>query len=87
MKPFTPKTLSSAMTLFTGLGYLVSIPISTAVGRRPIFVTSAVVTALSTIWAGFSGNYYELLAAVCFQALAVGTAIGMVIAQALRMLK
>ncbi|RKL05204.1 hypothetical protein BFJ68_g10694 [Fusarium oxysporum] len=36
MGPFGVQSLSSAMTLFTGVGYLIGIPLSTAVGRRPI---------------------------------------------------
>jgi MFS family permease len=70
--------LSSAITLFTGFGYLISIPLSTAIGRRPVFVGAAITVTLSTLWAGFGGSFYQLLAAVSFQGLAAGSATGMV---------
>ncbi|KAH6892416.1 major facilitator superfamily domain-containing protein [Thelonectria olida] len=77
MGPFSVSTLSSAMTLFMGFGYLFSIPISTAVGRRPVFLTGAAITTISTLWAGLSGSFVQLLVAICLQAIAVGTAISM----------
>jgi MFS family permease len=78
MGPFSVQSLSSAMTLFTGVGYLIGIPLSTAVGRRPIVVGAAVVTTLSTLWAGYAGSFLQLIAALSFQALAAGSATGMV---------
>ena len=78
MGPFEVQSLSSAMTLFTGLGYLIGIPLSTAVGRRPIVVSAAVLTTLSTIWAGYAGSFCQLLAALSLQGLAAGSATGMV---------
>ncbi|KAF4502496.1 mfs general substrate transporter [Fusarium agapanthi] len=79
MGPFGVQSLSSAMTLFTGVGYLIGIPLSTAVGRRPIVVGAAVVTTLSTLWAGYAGSFCQLIAAVSLQALAAGSATGMCI--------
>jgi MFS family permease len=78
MGPFGVQSLSSAMTLFTGVGYLIGIPLSTAVGRRPIVVAAAVVTTLSTLWAGYAGSFLQLIVALSFQALAAGSATGMV---------
>lgn len=78
MGPFGVQSLSSAMTLFTGVGYLIGIPLSTAVGRRPIVVGAAVVTTLSTLWAGYAGSFLQLIAALSLQALAAGSATGMV---------
>ncbi|KAF5657143.1 mfs general substrate transporter [Fusarium heterosporum] len=75
--PFGLESLSSSMTLFTGVGFLISIPLSTALGRRPVFVSAAVITALSTMWAGYAGDFYQLLAAVSLQALAAGLATSM----------
>ncbi|KAM0347619.1 hypothetical protein ACHAPU_004632 [Fusarium lateritium] len=75
--PLGVDSLSSAMTLLTGVGYLISIPLSIAVGRRPVFVGAAALTTLSTMWAGYAGNFHQLLAAVSFQALAAGSATGM----------
>ncbi|KAL7765145.1 hypothetical protein ACKLNR_003061 [Fusarium oxysporum f. sp. zingiberi] len=79
MGPFGVQSLSSAMTLFTGVGYLIGIPLSTAVGRRPIVVGAAVVTTLSTLWAGYAGSFLQLIAALSLQALAAGSATGMFI--------
>lgn len=66
------------MTLFTGLGFLIGIPLSTAVGRRPVIVVAAVITFLSTMWAGHIEDFIELLLCVCLQGLAAGSATGMV---------
>ncbi|KAH7144123.1 major facilitator superfamily domain-containing protein [Dactylonectria estremocensis] len=77
IKPFSVSSLSSAMTLFTGLGYLLSIPISTSVGRRPVFLAAAAISTISTLWAGLSGDFVQLLIAICLQAIAVGSAISM----------
>lgn len=78
LSPFSIESFSSAITLFTGFGYLISIPLSTAVGRRPVFVSAAITATLSTLWAGFGGSFYQLLAAASFQGLAAGSATGMV---------
>ncbi|KAF5022847.1 hypothetical protein F66182_5080 [Fusarium sp. NRRL 66182] len=77
MNPFNLRSMSSAMTLFTGIGYLIAIPMSTAVGRRPVLVGASVVTVLSTFWAGHIESYLELLASFAFQALAAGASISM----------
>ncbi|RBR07918.1 hypothetical protein FVER53590_07655 [Fusarium verticillioides] len=79
MGPFSVQSLSSAMTLFTGVGFLIGIPLSTAVGRRPIVVGASVVTVLSTLWAGYAGSFLQLIAALSFQALAAGSATGVFI--------
>lgn len=78
MGPFSVSTLSSAMTLFVGFGYLIAIPISTAVGRRPVFLAGTALTTISTLWAGLSGSFIQLLVAICLQAISVGIAISMV---------
>ncbi|KAM0495325.1 hypothetical protein ACHAP8_008172 [Fusarium lateritium] len=77
--PFGVESLSSAMTLFTGFGFLIGIPLSTAIGRRPVLVSAAVITVLSTLWAGYVEEFIELLASVCLQGLAAGSATGMII--------
>ncbi|KAH7114176.1 major facilitator superfamily domain-containing protein [Dactylonectria estremocensis] len=77
--PFSVQTLSSAMTLFVGIGYLVGIPLSTAVGRRPVLLGSALLTTGSTFWAGVAGNFPQLLIAIGLQGLACGGATGMFI--------
>lgn len=78
MGPFGIQTLSSAMTLFTGFGYLLAIPLSTGVGRRPVFLGAAFITTTSTLWAGMAGGFTQLLTALCLQALAAGAAVSMV---------
>ncbi|KAH7000572.1 major facilitator superfamily domain-containing protein [Ilyonectria destructans] len=77
MGPFGIQTLSSAMTLFTGFGYLLAIPLSTGVGRRPVFLGAAFITTTSTLWAGMAGGFTQLLTALCLQALAAGAAVSM----------
>jgi hypothetical protein len=47
-------------------------------GRRPVFVGAAMIATLSTLWAGYVGSFYQLLAAVSFQGLAAGSVTGMV---------
>lgn len=66
------------MTLFGGLGFLFGIPLSTALGRRPVLLCAAITTIMSTFWAGAAGSFDELVIALGFQALAFGTSIGMV---------
>ncbi|KAF4976359.1 hypothetical protein FZEAL_6957 [Fusarium zealandicum] len=75
--PFSIESLSSAMTLFTGLGYIVGIPLSLAVGRRPVILGASVVTSAATLWAGNAGDFYQLLIALSIQALACGVSVGL----------
>ncbi|KAJ4014135.1 hypothetical protein NW752_005855 [Fusarium irregulare] len=77
--PFGVESLSSAMTLFHGLGILIGIPLSKALGRRPVVVIAAVITCLSILWAGLAGTFAELLVSVSFQALAAGFVTGMIV--------
>ncbi|KAH7175258.1 major facilitator superfamily domain-containing protein [Dactylonectria macrodidyma] len=76
MGSFGVQTLSSAMTLFSGVGHLFGILLSTGLGRRPVFLGAALVTSISTLWAGFAGDFNQLLIALSLQALAAGVAIG-----------
>lgn len=66
------------MTLSVGLGYLICIPLATAVGRRPVIIASASITAAGTLWAGFAGGFHQLLVALALQGFGVGSAISMV---------
>ncbi|KAF2009453.1 major facilitator superfamily transporter [Aaosphaeria arxii CBS 175.79] len=43
-------------TLFMGLGNLFSMPLSVAIGRRPVFLASLVLLLASSIWCACSGN-------------------------------
>jgi MFS family permease len=66
------------MTLFTSLGYLVAIPVSIAVGRRPVVLFTAALMALMVLWGGLAGDFGQLMVATCFQGISVGSALGMV---------
>ncbi|CZR66403.1 uncharacterized protein PAC_16304 [Phialocephala subalpina] len=71
-KPFPLTALQSAPTLFMGLGAFLWIPMSLALGRRPVFLICTVLLTLSTTWASVASNFYQLLIAVCLQGLAEG---------------
>ncbi|KAI4601331.1 hypothetical protein KJ359_012522 [Pestalotiopsis sp. 9143b] len=75
--PLSISSLSSALTLGVGIGYLVNIPLATAIGRRPVVIMSALITAISTLAAALAGTFVELLIALGFQGFAVGGTIGM----------
>ncbi|KAH6661198.1 major facilitator superfamily domain-containing protein [Truncatella angustata] len=75
--PFSVAALPSTMTLFMAVGYLVNIPLSTAIGRRPVVIMSAAIAAASTLWAGFAGSFAQLLVAFALQGFAVAGAISM----------
>ncbi|KAL2208569.1 MFS general substrate transporter [Sarocladium strictum] len=76
-KLFTVKSLNSAMTLFTSIGYLIAIPCSIAVGRRPVVLVTAALMSLMVLWGGLAGDFWQLMVATCFQGLSVGSALGM----------
>ncbi|KUJ09727.1 major facilitator superfamily transporter [Mollisia scopiformis] len=71
-KPFPLTALLSAPTLFMGFGAFLWIPLTLALGRRPVFLLCTVLLTLSTIWAGIAGSFYQMLAATCLQGLAEG---------------
>ncbi|ETS83700.1 hypothetical protein PFICI_05576 [Pestalotiopsis fici W106-1] len=75
--PLSISSLSSALTLGVGIGYLVNIPLATAIGRRPVVIMSALITAIATLAAGLAGSFLQLLVALAFQGFAVGGTIGM----------
>ncbi|KAI9147202.1 putative endo-beta-1,4-glucanase D [Paramyrothecium foliicola] len=77
--PVNTNSLSTIMNICTGFGYFIAIPLSTAIGRRPVFFGAATLTIASTLWAGLCGSFDQLRAAVAFQALAAGAAITMCI--------
>ncbi|PVH79004.1 major facilitator superfamily transporter [Cadophora sp. DSE1049] len=67
-----PESIVSAPKLFMGLGALIWIPLSLAVGRRPVFLLCTVILFLSSALAGFASNFGQLLVAACFIGLAQG---------------
>src|SRR6266498_873754 len=72
MRPFHLDVLVSGPTLFMGIGAFLWIPLSLAVGRRPVFLLCNVILLLSTAWAWAAGSFYQLLVAACLQGLAMG---------------
>ncbi|KAH6693361.1 major facilitator superfamily transporter [Leptodontidium sp. MPI-SDFR-AT-0119] len=73
-KPFGLTILLSAPTLCMGIGAFIWIPLSLAVGRRPVLLLGSLMLLLATLWAGVSKTFFSLLAAQCFQGLAAGAA-------------
>jgi MFS family permease len=61
-----------------GIGAFLWIPLSLAIGRRPVFLLGTIIMLLATFWAGLAGSFYQLLAAVCLQGLAEGVNTSMV---------
>jgi MFS family permease len=61
-----------------GIGAFLWIPLSLAIGRRPVFLLGTMIMLLATLWAGIAGNFYQLLIAVCLQGLAEGVNTSMV---------
>jgi MFS family permease len=57
-----------------GIGAFVWVPLSLAIGRRPVFLLCAAILLLGTVWAAIAGSFYQLLAAICLQGLAEGLA-------------
>lgn len=68
--PLRIDLLSSVPSLFWGIGALIWVPLSMAIGRRPVFIFCSILLALSTAMAGFSRNFRTHLAARCFQGFA-----------------
>lgn len=55
-----------------GIGAFLWIPLSLAIGRRPVLLLASLVVLVSTICAGVERNFYLLLVALCFQGLGAG---------------
>ncbi|KAM0285350.1 hypothetical protein ACHAQH_001539 [Verticillium albo-atrum] len=79
LKPFGIRSLRSAMTFSAGMGYIVAIPISTATGRRPAVLVASATIALMTLWAAMARDFYQLMAATCFQGIAGGATFALAI--------
>lgn len=61
-------------SLFIGLGNLITVPLSHAVGRRPVFLLSTFVFVLASVWAGLSTSLRSHIAARAIISLAAGSA-------------
>lgn len=70
--PFGIDVLLSAPTLFMGIGAFIWIPLTLAIGRRPVFLLATIVITIGTLWAGLTKDFHALLTAVCLIGLAEG---------------
>lgn len=78
MAPFSVETLSGSPTLMMGLSFFFWIPMSVAFGRRPLIILSSVMMSVGSLWAGFTNDYHQLLAAICLTGLAGGATLSTV---------
>ncbi|KAF2646222.1 MFS general substrate transporter [Massarina eburnea CBS 473.64] len=74
-KPWTVETLVTAPTLFMGIGAFIWVPLSLALGRRPVFLLAALVNFLATLSAGYAETFNQLLLCICFLGLGEGFAL------------
>ncbi|KAI3396085.1 hypothetical protein diail_502 [Diaporthe ilicicola] len=81
MVPFSVETLSGSPTLMMGLSFFFWIPLSVAFGRRPLVLLSALMMTVASLWAGFTNDYHQLLAAISIMGLAGGATISTTILQ------
>ncbi|KAH7329968.1 major facilitator superfamily transporter [Rhexocercosporidium sp. MPI-PUGE-AT-0058] len=77
-EPFQVTLLLSAPSLFQGIASFLWIPLSLAVGRRPVLLLAALTLLVATIWAAFSTTFGSLLAAVCVVGVVQGAAMSVV---------
>jgi MFS family permease len=59
-------------TLFMGIGNLISMPLATAVGRRPVFLASALILTVGSIWCAASQSLESHIAGRDILSLAAG---------------
>jgi len=71
IRPFTVPLLAGGGSLFTGLGAFVWVPLSLAIGRRPVFLLCNLFLIFGTIGGSLSRNYYQHLLATCCQGFAL----------------
>lgn len=78
MAPWSPETLTTAPSLFMGVGALLWVPLSLALGRRPVFLLTALIDLLAILGAGCSRTFCQLLGCVCLLGLCEGFALSLV---------
>lgn len=66
------ESIVTAPTLLIGIGALLWLPLSLALGRRPVFILTALMMPLAGLGAGFSTNFHTLFACVCLLGLGQG---------------
>ncbi len=64
--------LSSIPLLVNGIASYMLVPLSIALGRRPVLLFAGCLAWAGGFWAGFSQSLYSHLAARCFQGLGAG---------------
>jgi MFS family permease len=64
--------LSSLPLLVNGIASYLLVPLSIAVGRRPVMLFAGVLAWAGGLWAGFSRSLYSHIAARCMQGLGAG---------------
>lgn len=64
--------LASFPVLIVGLSNYILVPLSIAIGRRPVICLCGLLAWTCTLWAGLSQSLESHLAARCIQALGVG---------------
>ncbi|KAG4420806.1 hypothetical protein IFR04_006086 [Cadophora malorum] len=67
---FTP--MASSSLLCVGLSQFIWIPLSLAIGRRPVFLLANLLLAVGSIYAALSPNFYHHVAAQSMQSVASG---------------
>ncbi|CZT45797.1 uncharacterized protein RSE6_06150 [Rhynchosporium secalis] len=65
--PFRLDVLSSLPSLFWGIGAVIWVPLSMAVGRRPVFIICTLLLTISTLMAALSQDFHTHLTARCLQ--------------------
>lgn len=66
------------MTFSVAFGFILGIPSSIAIGRRPVMLATSILLSLNVLWAGIAGSYYQLLVSVIFQGVSIGGTLGVV---------
>ncbi|RAL05955.1 MFS transporter [Aspergillus ibericus CBS 121593] len=71
---YNPHTddLMTYPTLFMGIGNLIAMPLAMAVGRRPVFLASALILTVGSIWCAASGSLSSHIAGRDVLSLAAG---------------
>ena len=77
-EPWSAETLVTAPTLFIGIGTFFWVPLSLALGRRPVFLLAALVELFTTIGAGKAQSFRALLGFQCLLGLCEGLSLSLV---------
>ncbi|KAF3041899.1 hypothetical protein E8E12_005810 [Didymella heteroderae] len=72
IRPWSIESVVTAPTLLIGIGALLWLPLSLALGRRPAFLIAALMMPLASLGAGFSTSFHSLFACVCLLGLGQG---------------